>query len=691
MDKIPISKPPCYLYDRISSKWLPFKHLAIAIIDQSELFFSYTNSYSDSNATFTKTITYDYNVYYSRVVPPEFKSPKGSPQTTLYSPSMSDSSGGSEAPKALKIKSMIVLKDPTEANESILIGFDVKSPKFEESNKEIVFVRDLISKIHRDLKYSKEGLIYQVTGRLEFILRKIIKHSLSYIAGLFNIEQGIDFKDKLLQLAQLYNSGDLQQQQMIREYMGTILKNPLFMDEVKSITYKVIAITGIFPAYVELNTMDELSLLLKLKNLFTTYANAPYGSQHHASFSIGNLRYSFIYINGKKDKQRVYIYNDLQRGFRINKHEYFRVKFFDFFPMDSWIESITEKIMDFLQLYFTTVELLGQYDMPNFWMGSIHANDMIICRKIAIEFYEKYKSELDDCSNGKLFTKLTRIIANADVIGYESLSNNCQTIVTDIIAALVDRLQRRMEGLVDLSRVSSVKNQWETEYLKEFLRFGSEFNHKFTRIAPFPLKSRLSYFEIYSDKDTCELLHPKNFKNLQECIKEFRKRPKVQGLLSELDEYLQLASTIHIKKESVIAMEEASRIPDIKLENVEDFSVVSCLLTLTYNDLFAVRREIKLAKECLERLENNDTKEVGVKKCEEMVAKLPELYRQKYKLLDLYKELNYYYYNSVRLGLKVKLVDKISLMGFLIARKPTSEPEENIMEEKVERNEERVE
>lgn len=56
-----------------------------------------------------------------------------------------------EAPKRMKIK-RIVLKDPIELNETILIEFIAKSLKFEKPNKEIVDIRVLISKMHYELE-----------------------------------------------------------------------------------------------------------------------------------------------------------------------------------------------------------------------------------------------------------------------------------------------------------------------------------------------------------------------------------------------------------------------------------------------------------------------------------------------------------------------------------------------------------
>lgn len=81
--------------------------------------------------------------------------------------------------------------------------------------------------------------------------------------------------------------------------------------------YKTILAAGIFPAHVELNTMNEWSYWVKFKNFVTSVVSAPYGSKHHASFSLGNFRYSFVYESNNKDRQKVSISSDLKRGFSL--------------------------------------------------------------------------------------------------------------------------------------------------------------------------------------------------------------------------------------------------------------------------------------------------------------------------------------------------------------------------------------
>lgn len=52
------------------------------------------------------------------------------------------------------------------------------------------------------------------------------------------------------------------------------------------------------------------------------------------------------------------------------------------------------------------------------------------------------------------------------------------------------------------------------------------------------------------------------------------------------------------------------------------------------------------------------------------MAELPGLYKKKYECLAVYKEICFYYYNTIRLAVKTKLSDSTSYLGFLLTRKP---------------------
>ena len=111
-----------------------------------------------------------------------------------------------------------------------------------------------------------------------------------------------------------------------------------------------------------------------------------------------------------------------------------------------------------------------------------------------------------------------------------------------------------------------------------------------------------------------------------------------------------------------------------------------------------MRREIKIAKYCEELIESQSSmiEEIRcrlvrrcrmrkIRKLRGVTEKLPELYQKKYKLMEIYKELCFYYYNNIRLGVKTKLGDNISYLGYLLIRKPDESEAKKKLEERMER------
>jgi len=710
MEKASKSKLPCYLYDYITGRWVSFKSLIIYLAGSSETFFHYENPSTTSKAQILKKISYEYVVCYSKLVPSALTKPRDSTvgPSTFHSSSLYEEGEQPEpATENLNIKSMIVLEDlnlrydsDIKQDQYIVLGFGVKNSTYEEDNIELKFIRDIIADMHVKLKYSQGGLTYQISQRIQAILYKTLKYSLCYISSLCNIPSGISVEEKLRTLQKMYYDPAFQ------DYLDVIMSDSEFAKEVTSLAYKTLASVGLFPAYVELNTMNELGIWLKIKNILTNPVNAPYGSRHHASFSLGNFRYSFVFEPRNKEKQRVTIASEIKRGFSLKNHayKYFRVKFFDYFPMDWWISAIAERALKLLRLYFMNLVSLSpnSFDESQTTLKSFlwflvdeqeeqHGKESI-SKKIARDFYERYKTELDDNYNDRLFKKITRLISDAEVRGYKNLSNNCQTIVSEIISVFGARLQRFVEPLFDLSKIPYMDDISKEDLLKDFLRFGSHFNSKFTHVAPFPLTYRLSYFDTFSDKDSCELFYPKKFENMHKHVKEYLARPDVRQFLAKLEDELTLYARISIGaiQNQSHKKEEKDMYPDIKFNSGPLYSVVSCLLSVIYNELFSMRREIKIARYCEERLMNHQNEETAslsqsvksnsgkpkdLKKWKTMAEKLPSLFDKKYQLLDVYKELCFYYYNTARLGLRIKLSDKVSVLGFLIIKKPNYKPE----------------
>ena len=55
---------------------------------------------------------------------------------------------------------------------------------------------------------------------------------------------------------------------------------------------------------------------------------------------------------------------------------------------------------------------------------------------------------------------------------------------------------------------------------------------------------------------------------------------------------------------------------------------------------------------------------------ETLSKELEVMYKQKYEVAHCYREVCYYYFNSIRLGLLTKFNDTASYIGFLLIRNP---------------------
>jgi len=681
-------KLPCKIFDEKNKRWRDFKSITITLPDDTLLLY-YENPGSTSNLDIKKELTYDHIAYFSTLLPSALiKERKIESSTSGVFFSKSKEEKLDSGPKCLVVFEDLTLRysdygGEVQENQFVVLSFKIKSQHYDESNNELKFIRDLVAELHFKLKYSEAGIKYQVSQRIKKILYKTMKYALCYIAEMTNISPKLCAEEKIKQLALAYYD------EACKTFVAMILADPKFVKELLSIAYKSFIMVGLFPSFLELNTMNEWGVWLKVKNFFTNVVSAPYGSKHHASFSIGNFRYSFIFDPKNKEKQRVIIYPESNRGFSLRNQsfEYFRLKFFDFFPMDSWIPEIANEAGALIKLYLQKgteileTDNLFKEELWRFVELKCMGQEYEACHmKIAKEFYERYRNELNEKNNDKMFRKVTQLISDAEMRGYRDLSNNCQTIVSELVTLFCKNFQPYVEPLVDPSKIPHLEDSGTDTLVKEFLKFGSQFNYQFDQIGPFSMTYRLSYFDTFTDKDTSELLCPKNFDHIQTHISKYLQRNDVKQFISQMEDALLTSSMIHISKpDNANEMENKESYPDIKFNTDAIFSIVACLMILKYNEIFNIRREIKIARFCEQELENYDSedlekmkksKQKTIEKLKKSAAKIPELYAKKNQCVNLYKELCYYYYNTIRLAMKTKLNDTTSYLGFLIAKKP---------------------
>lgn len=712
--------PLCRYLDINEGNWKHFKEIHFRAAGSSEHIFSYKNSQATSSELITKELLYSFSASYSRVLPAEI----------LESDSKELKLSLSSNTKQESYQFFVIFKNldkrkAREADMYHILSFEI--PKGEEVDPINGYIRRKISKANFLLHYSDNGLKYQISQRVKVLTYKSMKQSLIFLAHLLEVPSNIEHRSTLETLYAMYEKSE--QQFKIKNFTY----DPLFFEEIKSIVYRQLASFGLFPSYLEVNTMNEPSIVLWLKKIFSSPVYAPWGYSHHASIIVGNHRYSFINDPSSVHFQnKVNITQDLHRNYWSGsaKKRYFRMKFMDFFPMDSWIEDIAEFIKELLP-NFKVLEDDERTRKYGIWKSLSLNLDMYIEKKkfpekIAAEFVERYKDFFHKPGNlfktakanplsksipkasqsraedpKEVFLKFTDLISRAEINGYHSLVNNCQTIITEAFDLFYSYFHEIQEPLLT-DKVSETRNLRE-----HFSKFQSLFNEQLKiRVDNFPLIHKIPNFNIYTDRDTSEMFKDKGFEKFREHAQGYLEKEKVQSFIGEIlrsgSEIKKVAGKIESFSQSLQesrrktmtesklttpmqvkqSLQEALS-PKLNLQEneLEKFSFISHLVCIFSNELFKVRKLIDTKKEEIEKLAKNSkalkNPKVFNSNLKSLEESLRNLYQEKYKHLRCYQECCFYYYNSVRIGIIPKLNDPISWFGFLIIRDPTKKKMEN--------------
>jgi hypothetical protein len=117
------------------------------------------------------------------------------------------------------------------------------------------------------------------------------------------------------------------------------------------------------------------------------------------------------------------------------------------------------------------------------------------------------------------------------------------------------------------------------------------------------MTSRLSYCDIFTDKDTSELLHPENFEDIQSHVKKYLEKENIKKFVEAvLDEQIG-NSKINISN-GKNSSENEKGAPSLDFSS--NYSFISCLVNVQYNELFNIRRDIKIAHACKAKVEEYD-------------------------------------------------------------------------------------
>lgn len=774
----------CSYLDLKTGSWVDAKTFIVKT-DKEEIFYL-TNYNSKSQETKEIFITYNFGASYSRVLPSDLT------ENAHENDGISKIGGISKHLPKIRVVGQNVCYVIFKTLEKMVVRPDKKgdriwqppskqdqyhifSFKFKEDDMQVLSsIKQKISRANFRLRYFRHGLRFQIEQRIHYLTYKSIKQVLRLIANLMGIALNLNGRETIQKLFDLV----LEDSNQLRQFKK-IISSPVFLTEIRSLVYKTVCGLGLFPSFVEINTMEESSVMLWIKKMLSNAVSAPWGSSHHASFSVGNHRYSFIHVPGNPSMQnKVSVSLDIRRDFRSSqsKFNYFRLQFFDFFPMNSWIDEITNFIREALEL----VQILQDDDnifFPNVLKVMSYRISLLLSEnsfpgKIASEFEDRYSglfvrekgfnhsttheskkilrsfgNSVNKMQKGELvFLKLTNLIADAEIRGYSQFSNNCQTVVSEIVNLFCSNFHQLLEPLITQSlQMNDFGKSTIYEAMHEnFDVFASYFNKNLPmKILPFNLKHQLSYFGNYSDEDTCKLLDSKKFDKIRNHFDDYYKKPEIVNFLKavdysyknglsllrddiarsfedgtgskwsnsilenginpktvELENDSKKKSFVELRKvdntsRSLSVMNASQRKQNVPklVYNPEQFAFISHLVCILYNELFTIRKKIKINTDTLDDLnykldeihQSDSKKKVkNSQKLVEMKDKLfkenSELYARKYVLSQHYQEACYYYYNSVRLGVIEKFNDNASCFGYLIIRNPEYKSEENEQE-----------
>jgi len=191
--------------------------------------------------------------------------------------------------------------------------------------------------------------------------------------------------------------------------------------------------------------------------------------------------------------------------------------------MDCWVEALASQVLKLVtdhlrssdehisELFTTEENNLSpvKKNLFDYVERVCNNNDVLLHEKIASSFYDRYKNEVGD---EQMWKKMCRKIHDAEMKGYDSLRNNCQTVVNDIIKGFCEKFRGGIQQVMEKSL--KLPKEEQDEIRKQFLVFPSKFNIYNTDIGPFGMRDKVPYFETFGDIDTCRLFMPKNFNNI---------------------------------------------------------------------------------------------------------------------------------------------------------------------------------
>ncbi|CAD8197837.1 unnamed protein product [Paramecium octaurelia] len=327
-------------------------------------------------------------------------------------------------------------KDP---QDNLLLDIIGLSKRESELDRKISFI---LQRLLYESRYSEIGIRKQVEDALETIFYKSLKKMIQLLGRKHHIEY-----ESMYELTRkVVRCKDLK----------------LHSQEIVSIVYKTFISASLFPFYCEINTMNDSYIKLKLLSLFTNSEILPWSPKFHASLALGNYHYSFT-------PNDLFNLRTLNTRTFYKDYQYIRLRILDFFPLDSWIEEVSNFFIQNLEtmLNYIQTKMPQQQSQSSFrkysYDSKSNSSSSILDLKEPLMREEQKETELiqDSCnSSQQSFNVLT----------------NCSELFKLLLKNSIRKIEnvREVFGIViHTPLIIQVKNRIANEF---YVNYASEIN-----------------------------------------------------------------------------------------------------------------------------------------------------------------------------------------------------------------------
>jgi len=213
---------------------------------------------------------------------------------------------------------------------------------------------ELIAGLSKEFRYSGPGLFDQMQIRFSKLILKCFKDLLRFLMKVSGEEE---------QATSLHAVFYFVKKKLRLQNFRDCCSDLNLELEIQNVVYKCLISEGLFPIFIDLNTMnagwiDSVKQFIFNKMccvFFTNEEILPWSTKFHASITILDRYYSYTpnnLMNQRSDKDRIF-----QENF-----DYYRIKVLDFFPLDEWVTRISDFFINNFDLVFDEISVIFDFN-----------------------------------------------------------------------------------------------------------------------------------------------------------------------------------------------------------------------------------------------------------------------------------------------------------------------------------------